>query len=126
MTYLALCLICVVAIELFMALPFLKALGRLTEVSRKATKVIGSPKISDHWKEKALQRYSRDMAVCSISLGFYMAVVFGAVIALAFALDAAMQPDVPTLDYAMTVEGLLLATGFAFLYIFVRKRLVPS
>ena len=126
MTSLALGLICIVAIELFMALPFLKAVGRLSEVSRKATKVISSSKISDHWKEKALQRYSRDMAVCSISLGFYMVVVFGAVIALGFALDTAMQPEISTLDYAMTMEGLLLATGFAFLYIFVRKRLVPS
>ena len=126
MTSLALGLICIVAIELFMALPFLKAVGRLSEVSRKATKVISSSKISDHWKEKALQRYSRDMAVCSISLGFYMVVVFGAVIALGFALDTAMQPEISTLDYAMTMEGLLLATGFAFLYIFVRRRLVPS
>ena len=126
MTYLALCLICIVAIELFMLLPFLKSVARLGEISRKATKVISSPKISDHWKEKVLQRYSRDMAVCSITLGFYMAIVFGVVMALGFALDAAMQPEVPTLDYAMTMEGLLLATGFAFLYIFVRKRLVPS
>jgi hypothetical protein len=126
MTYLALCLICIVAIELFMLLPFLKSVARLGEISRKSAKVISSSRISDHWKEKALQRYSRDMAVCSITLGFYMAIVFGVVMALALALDAAIQPQVSTLDYAMTMEGLLLATGFAFLYIFVRKRLVPS
>lgn len=126
MTYLAVCLICVVAIELFIRLPFLKHVTRLGEIGRKAPQVIRSPHISDHWKEKALQRYSRDMAVCSLLLGFNLAIVLAAVAGLAIAFDAAIKPVSPTLDYLMTLEGILLATGFAFVYIFVRKRIVPS
>jgi len=126
MTYLAVCLICVAAIELFIRLPFLKHVYRLGEISRKTTWVIGSPHISDHWKEKVLQRYSRDMAVCSLSLGFYLLIILGVVAALALAFDAVAHPDMPTLDYLMTLEGLILATVFAFIYVFLRNRLVGS
>lgn len=126
MTYLAVCLICVVAIELFIRLPFMKYVGRLGEIGRKTTWVIGSSKISDHWKEKVLQRYSRDMAVCSISLGFFLVIVLGAVSLLSMGYDLVASTDSPTLDYLMTVEGLLLATGFAFVYIYLRRRIVPT
>jgi len=126
MTYLAVCLICVAAIELFIRLPFLKYVARLGEIGRKTTWVIGSSRISDHWKEKVLQRYSRDMAVCSISLGFCLAIILGVVTALALAYDAVAQPEMPTLEYLMSVEGLVLATVFAFLYVFLRRRLVSS
>jgi len=126
MTYLAVCLICVAAIELFIRLPFLKYVARLGEIGRKTTWVIGSDRISDHWKEKVLQRYSRDLAVCSLSLGFFLAVILGVISVLALAYDAVAQPEMPTLDYLMSVEGLVLATVFAFLYIFLRRRLVTS
>jgi len=126
MTYLAVCLICVAAIELFIRLPFLKYVARLGEIGRKTTWVIGSDRISDHWKEKVLQRYSRDLAVCSLSLGFFLAVILGVISVLALAYDAVAQPEMPTLDYLMSVEGLVLATAFAFLYIFLRRRLVTS
>jgi len=126
MTYLAVCLICVAAIELFIRLPFMKHVARLGEIGRKTTWVIGSSRISDHWKEKVLQRYSRDMAICSISLGFYLAIILAVVTALAIAYDTVAQPDMPTLDYLVSVEGLLLATAFSFLYVFLRRRLVGS
>jgi hypothetical protein len=126
MTYLAACLICVAAIELFVRLPFLKQVARLGEIGRKTKWVIGSSRISDHWKEKVLQRYSRDMAVCSITLGLYMAIVLGVVTVLAIAFDTVVQPDMPTLEYFMSTEGLLLTTAFAFMYVFVRRRLVAS
>ena len=126
MSYLAVCLICIAAIELFIRLPFLKHVKRLTEVGRKSSWVLGSKRISDHWKEKVLQRYSRDMAVCSIALGFYLAIVLGVVTVLAIAYDTVVHPDTPALEYLMSVEGLLLATAFAFLYVFLRKRLAGS
>lgn len=126
MTYLAACLICVAAIELFIRLPFVKYVTRLGEIGRKATWVIGSSRISDHWKEKVLQRYSRDLAVCSISLGLLLAIVLGVVAALAIAFDTVAQPDMPTLDFLMTLKGLLLATAFAFLYVALRRRIVTS
>lgn len=126
MTYLAVCLICVAAIELFIRLPFLKQVARLGEIGRKTSWVISSSRISDHWKEKVLQRYSRDLAVCSILLGFYMIIILGVVTVLAIAFDTLVQPPMSTLDYLMSLEGLILATAFAFLYVFLRRRLVAS
>jgi hypothetical protein len=119
-SYLGLCLICIVAVELFIRLPFLKRAAQLTD-----TRVIMSSRISDHWKEKALQRYSRDMAVCSLALGFFLAIVFVSVTGIAMLLDILIPPEVSSLNYLMTTEGIFLGTGFALVYAFVRKHFVP-
>jgi hypothetical protein len=123
-SYLGLCLICIVAVELFIRLPFLKRAAQLTDISRKTTRVIMSSRISDHWKEKALQRYSRDMAVCSLALGFFLAIVFVSVTGIAMLLDILIRPEVSSLNYLMTTEGIFLGTGFALVYAFVRKHFV--
>ncbi|MDX1735021.1 MAG: hypothetical protein R3228_11670 [Halioglobus sp.] len=124
MIYLATCLLCVIGIELFIALPFLRHIAALGDVSRKTMRVISSARISDHWKEKALQRYSRDMAVSSLTLGLLLAVLFVIVYAASIPIDALLGGGASSLEYIVTVPGLVLATAFSVAYVYVRRRLV--
>lgn len=126
MSYLALVVVSIIAVELFTRLPFMPQVTRLGQISRKSRWVIGSPRISDHWKEKALQRYSIDMMRCSLLLGVFLVIVFGALALVALGLDALLAPPVPTLEFAMTGQGLVLATVVAIVYYMVRKRLVSA
>ena len=126
MIYASTCLICIFAIELFFFFPILRPVKRLVEVSQKTVRVISSHRISDHWKEKALQRYSRDMAVSSLAMAFGLLSVLVLVSIAAWLLDLVTASDTPTLEYLVSLQGLSLATVFSLLYLYARKRIVQS
>ncbi len=126
MIYLVICLLCLIGVEVFIALPFLRYINALTAVSQKAVRVATSSKISDHWKEKALQRYSRDMAVASIMLGFLLIVLFGIITLASSLADMILQPDLATLQFFVSIPGLITATIFSVFYVSVRKHLVKK
>lgn len=48
----------VMASEAFLRLPLLPVIRRVAETARKSGRVLASKRISDHWKERALPRYS--------------------------------------------------------------------
>jgi hypothetical protein len=48
----------VLASEAFLRLPLLPVIRRVAETARKSGRVLASKRISDHWKERALPRYS--------------------------------------------------------------------
>lgn len=126
MIYLVICLLCLIGIEIFIALPFLRYINALTAVSQKAVRVTTSSKISDHWKEKVLQRYSRDMAVASLMLGFLLIVLFGIITLASSLADMILQPDLDTLQFFVSIPGLITATIFSVFYVSVRKHLVKK
>jgi len=126
MNYLALGILCVFAIELFFHLPVLDPIRGLINVSQKTVKVLSSSRISDHWKEKVLLRYSRDMALASIKIGLGLTFVLILVSAGALSIDLVLPGEVTTLEYAVTGEGLLLATLISIAYLFLRKRIVSA
>jgi hypothetical protein len=126
MIYLVICLLCLIGIEVFIALPFLRYINALTAVSQKAVRVTTSSKISDHWKEKVLQRYSRDMAVASLMLGFLLIVLFGIITLASSLADMILQPDIATLQFFVSIPGLITATIFSLFYVSVRKHLVKG
>lgn len=48
----------VAASEAFLRLPLMPVIRRVTETARKSGRVLTSKRISDHWKERVLPRYS--------------------------------------------------------------------
>ncbi len=48
----------VLASEAFLRLPLVPTIKRVTETAQKSGRVLGSKRISDHWKERVLPRYS--------------------------------------------------------------------
>lgn len=58
----------VVFVELLMYLPVAAEARRLARVGARAQQVLRSSRISDHWKEKVLLRYARDLLRASLCL----------------------------------------------------------
>ena len=48
----------IMASEAFLRLPLLPVVRRVTDTARKSGRVLASKRISDHWKERVLPRYS--------------------------------------------------------------------
>lgn len=114
----------VATVELFMRLPISAEIGKLHATTGKSIKVISSSRISDHWKEKATQRYSRTILTSSCLLFFYLIVLlmaFCAVYVLAgLFLFAGIEQGLAQL---LQVKIQLVAVVVGVLYTFMRKRL---
>lgn len=70
-------------VEFVRVMPLRRMLGALRIVSARALRVMRSGRISEHWKEKALMGYARQMLFASSGLGAILlgvlALVHGAV-----------------------------------------------
>jgi hypothetical protein len=126
MTFLALCLLCILTVELFLLFPILKPIISLAEVSQKSLRVLSSTRISDHWKEKALKYYARDMARYSLTTAFWLVLLCVLVAVSAYLLDMLMGKHTSVIEYAMSLEGMFLATFIALIYVYIRKRIVSA
>lgn len=58
MVWIFVLLAAVLASEAFLRLPILPVIRRVTGAARKSGRVLASRRISDHWKERVLARYS--------------------------------------------------------------------
>jgi len=126
MIYLAVCLLCILGVELFIRLPFRRYIAALGHVSRKSVRVVNSSVISDHWKEKALQRYSCDMALASLRIGFLL-VVMGLVIGIAaYLCDLLLPSGRSTLEFVSSGSGISVAIIVSCVYVFVRSKFGAS
>ncbi len=67
--YWALLVLCtLLAVEGFFRLPLGALVAQLQALLQKITHTLGSPKISDHWKEKVLPNYAGQLFMLSIKL----------------------------------------------------------
>ncbi|MFT4517931.1 MAG: hypothetical protein ACI9JM_000308 [Halioglobus sp.] len=126
MTYLTLGLLCIIAVELFLRLPVLSPIKKLINTSQKATKVLSSSHISDHWKEKVLQRYSFEMAKASLRIGVGIVIIFSILTCIAYLMDMLLNGKTSTLNFAMTTEGIVIALLASTAYVYLRKRFVSA
>jgi len=124
MTWLLAALIAIAFVEILLRLPLMPALARLLATARQVRRVIASPRISDHWKEKSLVVYAgrllRHSLVISALLGFACALITLAGLALALPLEADF------FGFLATLEGAIFATVVSLAYVFARSRLVRS
>ena len=118
--FVAISLTTVLAVMLFMKLPFLSTLKDFTTVSRKALAVIMAKSISDHWKELILPSYSLQMMRCSMKLLFYLIVVGAFVIVMDFICQTL---GIPLIDALSTWSGLATSLLISVVYILLYRAL---
>jgi hypothetical protein len=124
--YLSAAFTCVILVELFIAVPMMAAIQVLLHNSNRASKVIASPKISDHWKEKVLVRYARNIMVSSFKIAFWLFLVLALGGGASLLLDMLLKPEMPTLNWLATMQGIIVATVFSILYFWLRSRLIKG
>ena len=126
MIYLVICLLCLIGIEVFIALPVLRYINALTAVSKKAVRVTTSSKISDHWKEIVLQRYARDMAVNSIVAFSWLMIALISIAFLILSCDLLLKPKPSLAFYLSTLEGMVVICVISISYYWVKKKIANA
>ena len=68
MNHLILLVICLISVEIFINSNYLSLVSSLINVSKKAIYIIFNKKISDHWKENIIPKYSLKMMNYSMQM----------------------------------------------------------
>ena len=123
MSLLVASLLAVIGVEYVLKTPFIPRAKSLLKVINKSINVIRSRKISDHWKEIVLLRYSRDLVghtlfLFSILTGLFLLIVLPAIL-----IDRQFQPSPTVIDALSSVQGLIVITVVSGAYVFVRRRI---
>ncbi|PJB82003.1 MAG: hypothetical protein CO089_02395, partial [Zetaproteobacteria bacterium CG_4_9_14_0_8_um_filter_55_31] len=88
--------------------------------------VIRSNKISDHWKEKVVLVYAKKIAVNSVMLGVYFAVIAGAIYIAILLADVIAVKDLSVEEFFLSSQGLLLVSITSMFYFYARVRFVRN
>lgn len=104
-------------VECALRLPFMAMASRFLQVFPRAVRTIRNDKVSDHWKERALLKLAR---LSLLSSGCIAGTIFG-LVGLFLAGSYLLSLLSPALwDLALSVEGVVVATVAAVLYLAAR------
>lgn len=108
------------AIELFLRLPFLRTFQAFVKITKKALSVIRAKSVSEHRKELVLVKYSRLMMRCSLQLLLYVSII----VCLVLALDAISRfLGASVLDALSSWSGISTSVALSVVYVYLRNRL---
>lgn len=124
MAYISAVIVTVIVVELFCRLPLIGLVSQLTGTLRKASRVILSHSISDHWKEKVLLVYSRRIALTSIKIMMVLIGVVLVAVGISDFLDRVFALSDPVLELLVSWLGASLAALVSVLYLFLRSHFV--
>lgn len=119
--YIAAIIVCIAAVETFMLLPLGKALHNLGVLTNKILAILTSKRISDHWKEKVLLRYSGQMARYTLILAGIFFIAGGIIFLVALVTDLAISPQISTISFLISLPGIITATIASTAYYLVRR-----
>lgn len=105
-----------IAVEYLYRVPLANTLSALANVGERAFRTLRSKHISDHWKERVLLRYARDMLTHTGCLAALMAGCALLVILPALLLDAMLAPTPSVVEAMSSATGLILVTVCALVY----------
>ncbi len=110
-------------IEVFLRLNSINHIKSLQDILSKVTKVIRSPRISDHWKERALPRYSLLLLKQSLLIFAVFLTSFAIFPLLGFISELLGGQFI---DLTTSVMGVAASSGIAISYAAVRSRTSSS
>lgn len=114
-------------VELFLLLPVTRHSRFILKDIGKAMSVMKSPNISDHWKEKVLPRYSRQVMVSSLTITFFLVILFlgfgGAYCIFGLLFIGHLNEVIGTFG---RLEMQIVSVVLGMLYVFLRNRITGS
>jgi hypothetical protein len=117
----------IVFVELFLKLPVAKSARFILNEVVKATTLMKSQNISDHWKEKALPRYSRRIMAMSLALTFYMLILFLGFVVAYCVFGLIFIGDLENVFGTFSqLEMHIVTVVLGMLYAFLRNRITKS
>lgn len=107
-------------VELLVRTHFVGTAYALLDTGSRATHVVTSKRISDHWKERAVLAYSGTMMRCTLRLGLVLLAAAAAVWGLGLLSRALIDLDL--LQALTTWQGLAVSTAAALVYAAIAGR----
>ena len=123
LSHLLLSYVTICGVEYVLRVPLLPQVRLLINVVNKSIAVVGSTKISDHWKEIVLLRYARDLAVHTLFVALLLLGLFLLVFLPSFLMDHLIQSTPSIIGSFTSTKGLLTITGVSGVYVVVRRRI---
>lgn len=123
MEWLLLAVTTLLAVEVFVRTSFKKNIRALLSFSKRSAGTLSSKRISDHWKEKVLLRYSLEIFKNSVLL-FVCFIFTGTVIFLGHFIGSFLGMDL--LSLFMTPLGIIVSLLLALLYVYIRGRIIDG
>ena len=121
MNWLLLSVCCVAFIELFHRLGTLRYVHDLSGLCGKVCKTIRSQRISDHWKQRVLQRYAWDLFSSSMLLFITLLITIAPFFIVTIGSDYFVLRFETLI---MSIEGIVGSTVIAVSYFVLRPRFV--
>lgn len=117
----ALC--CIITVELILFIRFFDAMNKISIVFHKTAWVIRSKSISDHWKEKILQKYA-----CLIFQNTLKSMTNLIIVFIPFYIAILLSPymDLQITSILITPSAIIGTTLFAIIYGMARKHYVKK
>ena len=113
-------IVTVLAVELFVRLPFRETVKTFGILAGKAYFTIRAASVSDRWKELVLPRYSLLMMQCSLRLLGFVLIVAAFVLVSDFVTGLF---GVSAIDALSTWSGVATSLGVSGLYVLARNRI---
>ena len=106
-----------VVAEIAVRLPLADTVWRLARIGRKAMRTLSARSVSDHWKERAMLRYSRDLMKASVQLAALLVVLVAVALALALVLERGFPGF---LGFTIGWTGLLVSLAAITVFLWAR------
>ena len=117
MNHLILFVLCLIFVEIFILSNYLNLINSIIKISKKAINIISNKKISDHWKEYIIPKYSIQMMKISLQiLLIFLSIIFIFVLVDNFISGFRA--------FIFSLNGIIESILFAFSYAFIRKLIV--
>ena len=113
MNFIVLFLLLIIVIEIILNFKFFYKLNLITKLLNKAIKIITNKKISDHWKEKIIPKYS----IKIFRISFLIILLFSLILFI-FYIASLIFEDFYLAIYSF--EGILLSILFSFFYSLIK------
>ena len=110
-------------VEYVLRVPLLSRTRSIIKVVNKSIGVIGSTKVSDHWKEIVLLRYARDLTVHTFFVAAFLFGLFLLVFSPCLLIDHLFQSTPSVVGSFTSTKGLITITVVSGAYAVVRRRI---
>ena len=117
MNHFILLVICLLSVEIFIRSDFYNLISSTIELSKKSIFIILNKNISDHWKEIVIPKYSLKM----MKLSLQMLLAFLFIIFILLFSDKFLSDF---LSFALSLNGIIESSLFAFTYAYFRKQIL--
>lgn len=119
-------LLSVLAVEFLLRMPLIAYTSNLIELYKKSLRVVLSRRISDHWKEKVLLKYSVRILKQVIYLALLFIAFFIIIVLPAYIIDYFISVSPSAMESLTSMTGIVSMSLASIIYLVLRQKFVRN